>query len=230
MLLLRVRGHHPALARGDLLVRVEGENRRGALRAHRLALVPGAERLARVLDQREAMPVADRAQLVELARVPVDVDGDDGLRSLGDGGLDRGRVEVQRSRVDVREHGRRALVDRAVRRGDERVRARDHLVAGLESGRDAEEVQSRRAARHGSRVRRADRLGERLLEALDRRAEREPARVEDLGDELLLAIVDPGCAQADDAARGLVHARAGAISTTSSQSVQRSSMPFTAAR
>ena len=35
----------------------------------------GAERLAGVLDQGEAVPVADRAQLVELAGIPVDVHG-----------------------------------------------------------------------------------------------------------------------------------------------------------
>ena len=48
--------------------------------AERLALVDGAERLAGVLDQREAVLVADRAQLVELARIAEDVDGDDRLR------------------------------------------------------------------------------------------------------------------------------------------------------
>ena len=80
-----------ALARRDLLVRVEGPGREMAVRAERLALVPGAERLARVLDEREPVPVADRAQLVELARVAEDVDGDDGLRPRRDRGLDRRR-------------------------------------------------------------------------------------------------------------------------------------------
>ena len=140
VLLLRMRRHHPALARRDLLVGVEGEHGGRALRADGLALVPGSERLACVLDEHQPVPVADRPELVELARVAVDVDGDDGLRALGHRGLDRGGVEVERPRVHVREHGGRALVDRAVRGGDERVRARDHLVARPDSRGDTEEV------------------------------------------------------------------------------------------
>ena len=59
-------------------------------------------------------------------------------------------------------------------------------------------------------------------------SESRPER-EHLDDELLLALVEPGRAQAD-APGGFLHARAGAISTTSSQSDQRSSRPFTTAR
>ena len=67
------------LAGRDLLVRVEGEDGRVPVRAERPALVAGAERLAGVLDEREPVPVADRPQLVELAGVAEDVDGDDRL-------------------------------------------------------------------------------------------------------------------------------------------------------
>ena len=108
-----------------------------AVRAERPALVARAERLARVLDEREPVPVADRAQLVELARIAVDVDRDDRLRPRRDRRLDRRRVEVERPRVDVREDRRRALVHRAVRRRDERVRRRDHLVARARRRRGA---------------------------------------------------------------------------------------------
>ena len=66
----------------DLLVRIEGEDRAGAVRADGRTLVLRAERLARVLDQREPVPLGDRAQLVELARVAEDVDRDDRLRPL----------------------------------------------------------------------------------------------------------------------------------------------------
>ena len=54
--LLGVRRHDPAFAGRDLLVRVEGEDRVDAVRADAAALVLGAERLAGVLDQREAVP------------------------------------------------------------------------------------------------------------------------------------------------------------------------------
>ena len=66
--LLRVGRHDPALAGRDLLVRVEGEGRVDAVRADRTPLVARLQRLAGVLDQRQAVPVADGPQLVELVR------------------------------------------------------------------------------------------------------------------------------------------------------------------
>ena len=74
VLLGRAGRDRAALAGRHLLVRVEGPDRRMAVRAERPALVLGAERLARVLDEREPVPLADREQLVELARVAEDVD------------------------------------------------------------------------------------------------------------------------------------------------------------
>ncbi len=196
-LALGVRRDHPALARRDLLVRVEGEHRRRPLRADRLTLVARAEGLAGVLDQRDPVCVADGAELVQLARVAVDVDRDHRARALGDGRLDRGGREVQRPRIDVREHRRRSLVDRAVRRRDEGVRRRDDLVPRADACRDAQEMKPSGAARDGGGVRRADLLGERLLEAVDRRPEREPPRPENVGDELLFALVHPGTGERD---------------------------------
>src|SRR5262249_14811774 len=72
-LLLRVRRHNAALTRRDLLVRVEGEDARGALGAEGRAAIDGAERLTGVLDQGQSVAVGDRAQLVELAGIAVDV-------------------------------------------------------------------------------------------------------------------------------------------------------------
>src|SRR6266540_7340175 len=48
---------------------------------------------------------------------------------------------------------------------------------------------SGRTARDCSRIRRADPLGEELLETVDRRPEREPSRPQHVEDELLLALV-----------------------------------------
>ena len=132
---LVVRRDHPALAGRHLLVRIEGEHRVDAVRADPAALVLRSERLAGVLDQHEAVLLAQLAQRVELAGIAEDVDRDDPLRPLGDRGLDGGRVEVHRPLVDVGEDRRRPLVDEAVGRGDERVRRRDHLVALLEARR-----------------------------------------------------------------------------------------------
>ena len=92
--------------------------------------------------------------------------------------------------VDVGEDRSPALVEEAVRARRERVRRRDHLVARPDAGRDAEQVQAGGSRRDGGRVRRADPLGHELLEAVDRRPEREPARAQHLEHELLLALAE----------------------------------------
>ena len=188
-LLLRVREHDAALAGRELLVRVEAESSGDAVPSDGATLVLGAERLGRVLDQREPVPLADRADLVELARVAEHVDRDDRLRPLGDRRLERGRVDVERARIDVHEHGGRSLEDEAVGRGHEGDRRRDRLVARPEAGDARQEMQARGRARDGGRVGRADPLRDHLLEALDRRPEREPAGTKHLEDELLLPLV-----------------------------------------
>ena len=204
-----------------------------AVRAERRALVSRAERLAGVLDEREAVPFAELDQRVELARVAEDVDRDDRLRPLGDRRLDRGRVEVVRARVDVREHRRRALVDRAVRGRDERERRRDHLVAGADARQPHRKVQAGGAARDRGAVSRADGLGEQLLEARPGRPEREPAGAQRLEHELLVALVDPRRAEREPVLVAWVTPAARAkFSTGSRQCAQRSvsPLPFTVSR
>src|SRR5262249_12145301 len=102
-LVFRMGGDHAALAGRHLLVRVEGAHRGRSMRSDRITLVAGAERLTGVVDQRDPVPVADRLQLVELARVAVDVHGDDRPRSGRDRRLYGGGLEVERPRVDVGE-------------------------------------------------------------------------------------------------------------------------------
>src|SRR5439155_6234031 len=145
-----------------------------------------------VLDERETVAVADRPQLVQLARVAEDVDGHDRLRSLRDGCLSGARVEVQRPWIDVGEHRGRTRVDGAVRRRGEGVRRGDHLVAWADAGDVDREVEAGGSARDGSAVRRSDRLRDQRLEARARRTEGEPARTQHLEDELLVALVEPG--------------------------------------
>ena len=169
----------------------------------------------------------------KLAGIAVDVDRDDGTGSRRDCRLDRSWIKVQRVWIDICKDGCRAFVDRAVRRGDERVGRRDHLVARTDSRRDTEEMQACRTARDGGRVGRLDSLREQLLETIDRRAKREPPRPQHLERELLLALVEPGCGE-PDLANGRGHAPADALaraeSTTSSHEPQRSSIPLTVAR
>ncbi len=227
--LFGVRRDHPALAGGDLLVRIEGERRVDPVRTDRLALVLGAEGLARILDEHEAVLVGDRAQLVELARVAVDVDADDRLRARRHSCFDGRGVHVQRARVDVGKDGCPAFLDEAVRRRRERVRRRDHLVAGLDARDDAEQMQSGRAGRNRGGVRRTRACGKEFLEAVDRRPEREPAGAHHLEDELFLALVEVRPRERDRA-NFLLHACVFAAGAYSSQCAQRSPRPRTVSR
>ena len=217
--LLGVGRDHPALAGRDLLVRIEGEDRVDSVGAHRLAVVLGAQGLAGVLDQRQPVLRAQLAQRVQLARVAEDVDRDDRLRLVRDRSLDGGGIEVHRPLVHVREDGHRAFVDEAVGRGDEGVRRGDHLVPLPEAADHREQVQARGARGDGSRERRSDLLGEELLEAVDRRPEREPPRPKHLEHELLVALVEVRRRERDRP-RGGSHAWAGVLSPTATRSSQ----------
>jgi hypothetical protein len=55
-------------------------------------------RLARVLDDVQAVAAGDGQDLVEVGRHPADVDRDDRFRPGGDPLLDPSRVEVERAR------------------------------------------------------------------------------------------------------------------------------------
>ena len=165
--------------------------------ADRPPAVLGAERLARVLDDRQTVPLGDCLELRELRRVAEDVHGQDRFRPRRDRGLDGGRIEVEGVRVDVRENRSGTLVERAVRRGDEGEGRRHHFVPGLDPGESHAEVETGGPARDGGDVRRLDALGERRLEAVDHRPERKLPRAERLQDELLLPAVDPGRREAD---------------------------------
>ncbi len=87
--------------------------------------VDRAERLARVLDDRQPEPL----ETGNIGRVAEHVDGEDRRRPLTDRRGRRLHREVQSQRVDIGEHRPGALVDRHVGACDERERARDHLVA-----------------------------------------------------------------------------------------------------
>ncbi len=218
--------HHPALAGRDLLVGVEREHGEMAVRADRRASVLGPQRLAGVLDQDERVALAELSQRVELAGVAEDVDGHDRLRPLCDRRFDRARIEVQRLRIDVGEDGSSALVDEAVRGGDERVGRGDHLVARADPCESRTEVQPAGTAGDGGCVRGAHALCEQRLEARDRGPKRKVPGTKHVEDELFLPLVDRRPRERDDPLRRF-HASAGSAAgvTYSSQCAQRSLRP-----
>src|SRR6266508_331584 len=117
--LLGMRRDDPALARRDLLVRIEAERAGDAMRADGRALVLSAERLTRVVDEEEAVAFRDPAQRVQLAGVAEHVDGDDALRPVCDRGLDCRWIEIEGLWIDVGKDRTAALEDEAVRGCDE---------------------------------------------------------------------------------------------------------------
>ena len=115
-----------------------------------------------------------------------------------DGLGDRSRVEVQRLRVDVGEHRCRALVEHAVRRGDEGERRGDDLVASARcrpgaTHRCSPAVPLETAATNGA----LDAFCQRALEPVDHRPERQAPERSTSSDERLLALADVGLRERD---------------------------------
>ena len=93
----------------------------------------------------------------------------------------------------------------------------------------AEQVQAGGAAGDGGHVGRADPLGHQLLEAVDRRPEREPPGAQHLEHELLLPLVEQRARERDLAEAG-AQASAGAGVAYSSHWAQRSLRPRAVSR
>src|SRR6476646_8708076 len=146
----RVTGERGApLAGGDDLYRMEAEHRDVAVlaAANRLAAVAGAERVRGVLDDAEAVALAERADRGHLARLTAQVYRDDdlgqplclprGLEFL----RERRDAHVVAFGVDVYEVHVGAAVARAVGAGDERDRAGPDKIAGTDVEGEASEMQ-----------------------------------------------------------------------------------------
>ena len=174
------------------------------------------------------MLFAERDQCVVLGRVTEDVNGHERLGARCDCGFHRGRIEIQRARVDVGEHGCRTFVDRAVRGSDERIGRGDHLVAGADAGEPRAEMETSCPRRDRSAVRRPDRVREQRLETRPRGSQRKPARAQHLEHELLVALVDPRRAEVDPVGRGAQ--LCASWGTGSSQCAHRSVWPRTVSR
>jgi hypothetical protein len=142
------------------------KSRRGSSRCRR------AERLRRVFDHRDA-------EAGEVGRGATEqVHGHQRLRPVGDAPLDVGRVEVQRHRVDLGEHRRRAAARDRLGCGVERERRADHLVAGADPHRVHDEHQRVGPVRAADGLGAAEQVRRLALERLDLRAEDEAAGLE----------------------------------------------------
>ncbi len=162
----------PAVAEAEeVLRRVEAERRRDARPDPRRA-----ERLRGILDHRQA----ELRELAERHRAAEEVDGHDRLRPVGDACGDVVGVEVERRRVDVREHRRRAAPGDRLRGRIERERGADHLVAGADLEGVEDEHERVGAVRDPDRPLHAEVGGRLLLERRDVRPADERSRGEHL--------------------------------------------------
>jgi hypothetical protein len=145
---LRVRGeHHPAFAGRHHLVAVEAEARDVAERADRAAAVARAVRLGRVLDEHRAGAPRDVAERRHVARLTVEMDGDDRLGAARDARAHGFRIDVPGETVGIGEDRLRARIAHGVRRRHERQRRHDDFVARTDAERGERQVEGRRAVR-----------------------------------------------------------------------------------
>src|SRR5581483_7543137 len=186
--LVRVGRDGAALARRHVLDRVEREGGRVLRRADHLARALRADGVRTVFEHEGAR--RGRAERLDIAGEPREVDRHDGLRDpglerlldLGDGDRAGLLVHVDEDRLAAGE------ADRVAGRGP-RDRRRQDLVAGLQDGGE-DEVERRRARREGEGVLRAG-VGRDLLLELGRlRAGGDPAGAEDARDGLDLLLAD----------------------------------------
>ena len=163
---------HAAFAGGQVLGRVERERdqvrlveagRRGA---DHPVVIPGRQRVGRVLDHGQAVPVRDVVDRVHVRRVPVKVHGHDRPHAGRPAHrmLDLVGVEVERVGLDVDQHRARALVlDHVDCGGECHRRGHDRVAVADAQGRQRE-VHRRGRRVDGQRVGRADEVAELFFE------------------------------------------------------------------
>ena len=176
--LLVAAGDETAVAeREEVLGREEAEGGADA----RARDAGGAERLGRVLDQRQP----ESRELGERRRTAEEVHRHDRLRPRRDARGDVGGVEVEADRIDVGEDGGRAGPGDRLGGRVERERRADHLVPGADAHRLEREHERVGAVGDADRVGHAEIGGRLVLERLDLGAEDEAARLENLREALL---------------------------------------------
>src|SRR6185437_14492185 len=125
-----------AFGRGDLLIRIEGENAGRAERSHGAASPTRAERFARVLDYRQAKFARYFADRIYLARHAENVHRQKRLQRAASAAIrqaaqraipgvpaldqhaDFARTKIQRQRINISEDGRSAFIERTIRGRD----------------------------------------------------------------------------------------------------------------
>ena len=136
-------------------------------RSDLLAAPACSMRVRGVLDQRDVGSVHQVQQLVQFGRVAVDVGGDDGAGAVRDFAAYVGRIDAERLRVGVGEHGRRAAVQGRRDAGVPGDGRHDDFAPAGRAGGEHGRVQGGGAVADGQGEARADEVAELGLELLD---------------------------------------------------------------
>src|SRR6266542_1795604 len=141
------------------------------------ASILGAMRLRGVFDDDEPVTLRHGENGVHVARVPVEVHGDDGARPRRDARLEGRGLELPGLALGVDDHGNGAAVAHDIGGGHEGEARYNHLVARPHPRRHEGQVKRHRPIRDGYAVGRPAEGGEVALELPDERSQRaDPAR------------------------------------------------------
>ena len=164
----------------EILAREEAESSVGTDGADPAALVFRADGLTGVFDHDEPMLLRQGHDRVHVGRLTEEVDRYDRLGVRGYFGFDRAGIDIERDRVDVREHRGRADPHDGSDGGEERERRGDDLVSCSDPFGHQRDDQRVRAAAHAHRAGGAAVGGHLLFKGLDFGTEYEALAVADL--------------------------------------------------
>jgi hypothetical protein len=123
------REHCAAFAGGDLLVGIKAEDGEIAETAHAAMVEFGADGLAGVFDEGEAMPARNALKRLHVGRNAECVNGQDGARARGNGLFHGRRIEIERDGIDLGKNRRCAYLEHGVSHGYKCERGDNDLIA-----------------------------------------------------------------------------------------------------
>ena len=178
-----VGGEHAGVAkRAEVLGRIEAEATDCTERAGGLVIEARADGLGGVLDHVQAVALGDLTDGVHVGTLAEEMHRNDRPGERRDCVFDLLRVDVERPRIDINEHGLRAQPPDGAGRGEEREARHDDFVPFADVEGHQREEDGIAARSTGDGVLRAGECGDRFFELLHVRPEQEAAGVDDAGD------------------------------------------------